>query len=143
MLFRSQQPIVAAIQKAARKTHNSFSAMLATASAESSLNPRAKARTSDATGLFQFTKPTWLSIVKRYGHEAGIYPTQAEKSLLALRVDPSVASMMAGFLANENRAHLEQCLGRPVSDQEVYVAHFMGAASAARMLMSAAAMPLR
>ena len=135
------QPIMAAIRHAAAKTNNSFDAMLATASAESSLNPEARAKTSSATGLFQFTKATWLSVVKRYGKEAGIDPKMPESKLLALRKDPAMASMMAGYLANDNRAHLEQKLGRPVSNEEVYVAHFMGASAAARLLNSAEAKP--
>jgi hypothetical protein len=138
----AHSPVIAAIKRAADKTNNSFDSMLATARAESSLNPAAKAKTSSATGLFQFTKATWLAVAKRHGREAGINPDMPESKLLALRKDPSVAAVMAGFLSNDNRQHLEQRLGRPVSDQEVYVAHFMGASGAARLLSSAESKPL-
>jgi hypothetical protein len=106
----AHSPVIAAIKRAADKTNNSFDSMLATARAESSLNPAAKAKTSSATGLFQFTKATWLAVAKRHGREAGINPDMPESKLLALRKDPSVAAVMAGFLSNDNRQHLEQRL---------------------------------
>src|SRR3712207_7631960 len=39
---------------------------------ESGFNPNAKARTSSATGLFQFIDQTWLSTVKQHGDKHGL-----------------------------------------------------------------------
>ena len=50
----------AAISRAAQATGVDFGYLLAQARLESGLNPNARARTSSATGLYQFTNSTWL-----------------------------------------------------------------------------------
>jgi hypothetical protein len=134
--------VTAALRYAARETNNSFGALLDAARAESSFNPTAQSRSSSARGLFQFTRATWLSIARRHADDAGINPTISDENLLALRDDPKISAIMAGHLANENRAILERSLGRSVSDREVYVAHFMGASGATRLLRLADTHPL-
>ena len=47
--------VTGAIRQAATSTGTSFGYLLATAQIESNLNPSAKASTSSAQGLFQFT----------------------------------------------------------------------------------------
>jgi hypothetical protein len=47
---------------------------MAKASAESGLDAGAKAKTSTATGLFQFTEGTWLSMVREHGAKYGRSP---------------------------------------------------------------------
>jgi soluble lytic murein transglycosylase-like protein len=49
-----------AIAQASDKTGVDFAFLLATAKRESSLNPKARAKTSSAKGLFQFLDQTWL-----------------------------------------------------------------------------------
>ena len=51
--------VTGAIRDAARVTGAGFEYLLNTALRESNLNPNAKARTSSATGLFQFIDQTW------------------------------------------------------------------------------------
>lgn len=133
--------VSAALRHAARTTNNSFSALLDTARAESSLNPSAQSRSSSARGLFQFTRTTWLTIARRHAKDVGIDPSISDEKLLALRDDPNISAIMAGHLANENRAFLEKSLGRSVSEREVYVAHFMGASGATKLLRLADAQP--
>lgn len=135
--------VTAAIRKAARLTNNSFSALLDTARVESSLNANARAPTSSARGLFQFTAATWLDVARRHGASAGIDPKMRDSELLALRNDPEISALMAGHLANENRARLTRALGRPVSDEEVYMAHFLGAGGATQLLRMVSAQPQR
>jgi hypothetical protein len=125
-----------------------------TAMRESSLDPNAKARTSSATGLYQFVDQTWLAMVDRHGGKYGLetFAAAIERSgaggykvtdpalkaeILALRKDPEIASLMAGELARENRASLERNLGRPVTDGEVYAAHFLGPTGAIKLLTAA------
>ncbi|MCX7676587.1 MAG: transglycosylase SLT domain-containing protein, partial [Alteraurantiacibacter sp.] len=57
----------AAIARAAQATGTDFSYLLAQARIESGLNPAARARTSSASGLFQFIDQTWLATLDRHG----------------------------------------------------------------------------
>ena len=56
-----------AIARASEKTGVDFDYLLAQARLESGLDPDAKARTSSATGLYQFIDSTWLHTMDRYG----------------------------------------------------------------------------
>ena len=64
--------IRADIARAAQRTGEDFNFLLAQARIESSLNPQAKAPTSSAAGLFQFTNATWLSTLERHGAKHGL-----------------------------------------------------------------------
>lgn len=144
----------AAIQRAARATGADFSLLLETARRESALNPNARANASSATGLFQFIESTWLDMVRRHGyaHGLGAYAQQIElrggrafvadpqarAEILALRTDPEAAARMAGELAQENAAVLQSRLGRPPRAGELYAAHVLGPAGAARLIEAAA-----
>lgn len=118
-----------AIRNAARETGVDFGYLLKTAQRESGMDPTAKAATSSATGLFQFTDSTWLSMVGRYGEKHGIPVNDGQLSkteLLSKREDPALAALMAGELANENAAILARGIGRDPSGKELYIAHFLG-----------------
>src|SRR5919112_5344310 len=65
-------PVVDAIRQGAEKTGVRFDYLLATAQKESALDPSAKARTSSASGLFQFIEQTWLGLVKSDGAKLGL-----------------------------------------------------------------------
>jgi hypothetical protein len=58
-----------------------------------------------------------------------------------LRRDPEAASAMAAAFANDNRAHLENRLGRPMQSVDLYMAHFLGAGGATRFLRAHDASP--
>lgn len=140
-----------AIANAARQTGVDFEFLLAQARVESALNPAAKARTSSATGLYQFIESTWLDTMKRHGARFGLGHVADSISLgaggaayvgdparraeiLALRSDPQVAAWMAAGLAEDNAAHLVPILGRQPDHGELYLAHFLGAGGAGRFL---------
>jgi hypothetical protein len=140
-----------AIANASRQTGVDFQFLLAQARVESALNPDAKARTSSASGLYQFIESTWLDTMKRHGTRFGLGaladninvgangtayvadPAQRAE-LLSLRNDPQVAAWMAAGLAEDNRAHLIPILGRQPDHGELYLAHFLGAGGAGRFL---------
>ncbi|MCL6251671.1 lytic transglycosylase domain-containing protein [Altererythrobacter sp. KTW20L] len=140
----------ASIARAAQRTGVDFSYLLAQARIESGLDPEAEARTSSATGLFQFIDQTWLSTLDRHGERLGLgHLSQAIDSssgrarvddpatraaILDLRTDPDVASLMAGALAGDNRATLLPVLGREPDASELYLAHFLGPAGASQFL---------
>ena len=68
----AQSGVGMAIQQAAARTGVDFSYLLGQARIESGFDPNARARTSSATGLFQFIDQTWLGTVKRHGAEHGL-----------------------------------------------------------------------
>jgi hypothetical protein len=151
---RAQQA-QAAIQRAAQATGVDFSLLVETARRESALNPQAKAATSSATGLFQFIESTWLDMVRRHGAEHGlgeaasqigvrdgrsfVADPNARAQILELRNDPEAAARMAAELARENADTLSARLGRAPSAGELYAAHVMGPAGAARLIEAAQA----
>ncbi|WP_349513463.1 transglycosylase SLT domain-containing protein [Erythrobacter sp. NFXS35] len=150
--------VEAAIARAAEQTSVDFGYLLAQAEVESSLDPHARARTSSATGLYQFIDSTWLSTVKKHGSRFGLGdvadsigvtasgsayvadPAQRD-AILGLRKDPQVAALMAAGLAEDNRTHLTPILGRQPDHAELYLAHFLGAGGAGRFLSELRADP--
>lgn len=139
----------AVLRRAAQATGVDFDLLLQTARRESSLAPRAKAQTSSAAGLFQFVERTWLTLLERYGEKHGVPEAAALKqgavepeqraALLELRYDPEISARLAGELTRENAAILQAKLGRPPGPGELYAAHVLGPASAARLVRAAEA----
>ncbi|HEX7776395.1 MAG TPA: lytic transglycosylase domain-containing protein, partial [Parvibaculum sp.] len=146
--------IAAALQQASAQTGADFSYLLNTAMRESSLNCSAKSNTSSACGLFQFTEQTWLGTVKKDGADLGlgqyasaisqnssghyvVADPAARQAILALRNDPQTSALMAGAFANDSKTALESRLGRSVSSGELYIAHFLGAGGASKLISSA------
>ena len=147
-------PVVEAVREGARETGAGFDYLLRTAQRESSLTPTAKARTSSATGLFQFVDQTWLDMMKGTGAKHGLQRysdaivdrgggglTVSDPILraetLALRNDPRVSTLMAGEFAKRNGAVLAEAVGRAPTDGELYVAHFLGARGASEFIARA------
>jgi hypothetical protein len=150
--------VTGAIRQASAATGTSFSYLLATAQVESGLNPQAGASTSSARGLFQFVEQTWLGTIKQsgaalgYGRYAAAISRTASghyvvkdpamrREILKLRNDPTANAVMAGAFTQTNAAYLAQKLGRPPSEGELYIAHFLGAGGAARLIGLAASNP--
>jgi hypothetical protein len=133
-----QAQVMTALRSASSATGVDFGYLVKTAQRESNFDPSAKASTSSATGLFQFTNDTWLNVLERYGAKHGVKTDGLSRSdLLALREDAGLSARMAGELAGENAKILERKLGRPATSAELYTAHFMGPADAARLVESA------
>lgn len=144
---QASQGVISAIEKASHATGVDFAYLVQQAKVESSFNPTAKAKTSSATGLFQFIEKTWLSMVKEHGHKYGMGDLAAKiddkccvsdpavkKQILDLRKDPEKASLLAAEFANENKAYLERHVGGEIGATELYLAHFLGAGGAAGFL---------
>lgn len=135
----------AAIARASQATGVDFDYLLAQAKIESSLNPQAKAGTSSAAGLYQFTNGTWLQTLDRHGTRHGLdwaagaidggrVDPQMRAQIMAMRFDPSASALMAAELANDNKQALVGVLGREPDAAELYMAHFLGADGAAKFL---------
>ncbi len=147
-----------AIREAARLTGAGFDYLLKTATRESNLNPEIKSPTSSATGLFQFIDQTWLETLKNEGPALGygkyadaivqtssgryVVPDPAmNREIMALRKDPTANAVMAGAFTNRNAEILSTRLGRDPTEGELYMAHFLGPAGAARFISAAESTP--
>lgn len=143
--------VTAAIQLASANTGVQFGYLLNQARLESGLNPNARARTSSATGLFQFLDQTWLGMIRQHGAEHGlgwaaaqirqgpngryyVADPETRRQILDLRRQPEAASAMAAEYASDNGRYLESRLGRRMEPVDLYLAHFLGAGGAARFL---------
>lgn len=142
--------VINAVSKAAEKTGVDFNFLMEKASTESSFDPKAKAKGSSATGLFQFIEQTWLGMVKRHGDKYGLgeYADKIEmkngkacvtdcdvkKEILDLRKNPEISALMAGEFSAENKDFLEARTDGDVGSTELYMAHFMGAGGAAKFI---------
>lgn len=142
--------VVNAVKMAAKKTGVDFSFLMEKAATESSFNPNAKAKTSSATGLFQFIEQTWLDTVAKHGDKHGlsaeaaqiemkngrahVADPKAREAILNLRKDPEISALMAGEFCSDNQSYLEGNTHCEVGATELYLAHFMGAGGAAKFL---------
>lgn len=146
------------LQSAADATGADFDYLVQTAARESNFDPSAQARTSSAAGMFQFIEQTWFAMMSRHGERHGqsdlasqiaqnadgqftVANPQARQEILDLRFDARFSSLMAGELAAENGAILQQATGREPTGGELYAAHFLGAGNAARLIQAAEAQP--
>jgi hypothetical protein len=144
-------PVTAAIRNAADRTGVSFDYLMRTAARESAMDPDAKARTSSATGLFQFIDQTWLATLRGAGAQHGLADAASaiqqgpdgrlhvpdarrRAEIMALRRDPGVSAAMAAAFTQSNREQLQAAIGREPSAPELYVAHVMGARGASELL---------
>ena len=147
-----------AVKTASDVTGVNFDFLMRTAKRESGLDSAAKASTSSAAGLFQFTEQTWLKTLKRHGSAHGyaryadliressdgrfsVPGEDARKTVMDLRYDPHAAAVMAGELAGEHAAYLRGRTGREPTGGELYVAHFLGPQGSARLIEAQGAQP--
>ncbi|MFN3523684.1 MAG: transglycosylase SLT domain-containing protein [Phenylobacterium sp.] len=143
--------VEAAIQRASSATGVDFGFLMRTAARESGYNPKAKAGTSSAAGLFQFVEQTWLSTLKQHGAKYGyaryadliqrdsrgrytVAGAEARRTVMDLRFDPHAASLMAGELASDHASYLRGRTGRTPTAGELYAAHFLGPQGSARLI---------
>jgi hypothetical protein len=151
--------VVAAVRDASATTGARFDTLMASAALESGLNSTAKASTSSASGLFQFTDQTWLATVRQYGAAQGLRADAAaivsqngqltvadpveRQRILNLRFDPVVSATMAGDHLRGLAASLGASIGHSPDAAETYMAHFLGTAGATQMLHAAQTTPGR
>jgi hypothetical protein len=139
--------VVNAIQGASARSGVSFDYLMNKAQQESSFDPKAKAATSSATGLFQFIDSTWVGAVKTYGKQFGIGDLadkissdgsiddpKAKAQIMQLREDPNMAANMTAAMTKDNASYLETSLGGKVGESDLYMAHFLGLNGADKFL---------
>ena len=150
--------ITGAIQQAARSSGISFEYLLTTAHIESNLNPGAQAATSSAKGLYQFIEQTWLGTLKTsgpangYGRYADAISQSSDgryevadpamrAAIMQLRSDPAASATMAGAFTRANADQLRSAIGRPPSEGELYIAHYLGSDGAGKLIAAATTQP--
>jgi len=94
------------------------------AQVESSGSAIAKAPTSSASGLFQFTKGTWEEMTKAMGKNYSLQD----------RFDPVKSAEVAAFMTRQRKSQIEEATGREASDVDLYLTHFLGAGGASKFL---------
>lgn len=148
--MRIPRGVVATIVRAAAVTDVDPVYMMALADKESSFATEVRARTSSAEGLFQFVTKTWLSMVRTHGPKHGLaeeaaaiefvegQPTIKDDALrdrvLGLRRDPYLSAVMAAEMMKRDRAAIERRIGRDLNRSEFYLAHFLGAEGAGKLM---------
>jgi hypothetical protein len=146
--------IQSAIAYASSRTGVDFDYLMGQAKVESGLNASARSGSSSATGLYQFVESSWLAVVKKHGAEHGlgwaanaigagnkVADPATKAAILALRNDPTAASLMAAEHASDNKDALEGTLGRDATGTDLYMAHFLGLGGATKFLSAMQANP--
>lgn len=147
----ASQDVLHAIKNASVKTGVDFDYLVNQARTESSFRPDVKAKTSSATGLYQFIDQTWLQTVSKHGAKHGlgdevksikqdfqgrffVSDDTQKQVIMNLRKDPHIASLMAAEFASDNQKHIEQKTGRDANSTDLYLSHFLGAGGATKFL---------
>jgi soluble lytic murein transglycosylase-like protein/DNA-directed RNA polymerase subunit RPC12/RpoP len=155
--IKVRRHIVETIVRAARETKADPVLLMAIADKESSFSTAVKAKTSSATGLYQFIEKTWLSVVREFGPKHGLAseakailrrdddlvvddPKEKER-ILDLRRDPYLSALLAAEMLNRDRLRIGRRIGRDLTHGEVYLAHFLGPDGAERFMQNLVAAP--
>jgi hypothetical protein len=124
--------------------------LMAIADKESSFSTAVKARTSSATGLFQFIDATWLRMMRDFGARHGlrkeaeaitwvddelVVQDAAERSrILDLRREPYLSALLAAEMLKRDAARIARRIGRDLTHGEIYLIHFLGPDDAERFM---------
>ncbi len=151
--------VLAALHRAEAMTGADAGLLLAIARRESRFDPAAQSRSSSARGLMQFTKATWLEVVRDFGHRHGLVQQAAVLSsvprgsvpangrvvaeVLRLRDDPRLAAVMTAERLESGRGALERAIGRRATPTDLYLVHLLGPAGAREFLGELARSPGR
>jgi hypothetical protein len=114
------------IASASKKAGTDPAMMTTYAAIESSLNPNAKASTSSASGLYQFTNATWNEQLGKHGSKYGLSRDTSP-------TDPMASSLLASEYVKSNTKFLEKVKPNP-NIYDIYLAHFLGAGGARKFL---------
>jgi hypothetical protein len=153
--YHIDSAILAAIRLAGLRTGVEFSYLMELAEVESSFDPQARAKTSTASGLYQFKDESWLDAIQAYGdgYGLGYYAAQVgyrlddegmmepfiedpavQQRVLDPRFTPRLAALLAAEQVRSSRERLVYSLERQPGRTELYLTHFFGTAGAISFL---------
>ena len=157
---RTRDTVRLALEQAAYATGMDAGMLQRIAERESRLDPAARSRSSSATGLMQFTRDTWLEVVRDFGprhglaSEAAALQTDREgqietrdprtmRRILLLRENARYSALLAAERLRAARPGLEQALGREATPSDLYLVHLLGHTGARRFLAALRDTPQR
>ena len=104
--------VTTALQRASAATGAGLEFLKKMAARESGFDPKAKAKTSSAAGLFQFIEQTWLGAVKHYGGKHGLEAFAADITVQEpyARSSAMMATSGAAFMQITNQSDADDRL---------------------------------
>jgi hypothetical protein len=149
--MRIRQDLVATIVRAAKETQSDPVLLMAIADKESSFATGVNASTSSAVGLFQFVEGTWFKVLRDFGADHGLAREAAliegdlgakeRARILDMRKNPYLAAVMAAEMLKKDAADIGEKLGRDLTTEEIYLAHFLGPGDAYKFLAKVDSQP--
>ncbi|MES2712673.1 MAG: transglycosylase SLT domain-containing protein [Pseudomonadota bacterium] len=147
-----------ALLEAARITGLRGEVLQRIAERESRLDPLARSGSSSATGLMQFTRDTWLEVVRDFGERHGLASEaaalqtdregritardpQALNRILSLRENARYSAILAAERLRASRPGLEATLGRAATPADLYLIHLLGPTGSRNFLAALRANP--
>lgn len=115
------------IAEAAKRVGIDPAFLVPIANSESGFNPNAKAPSSTAGGLFQFTDGTWDAYLKKYGPKHGLAPNTS-------KFDPWANAVIGAELIKENSDTMSKFKGSKATVGDAYLAHFLGPGGARKFI---------
>ena len=140
--IRIRRHLVDTIVRAGRIVGADPTLLMAVADKESSFATEVKAKTSSATGLYQFIEQTWLGVIFEFGRKHGLHAEAAlisrngrqfviadaneRQRILDLRREPYLSALLAAEMLKRDTLRLEKAMGRHLTGGEIYLIHFLG-----------------
>lgn len=140
--IKIRRHLVEMIVRAGRVVGADPTLLMAVADKESSFSTAVQAKTSSATGLYQFIEQTWLGVIFEFGRKHGLHAEAAligrngrqfviadaneRQRILDLRREPYLSALLAGEMLKRDTLRLEKAMGRHLTGGEIYLIHFLG-----------------
>lgn len=140
--IKIRRHLVEMIVRAGRIVGADPTLLMAVADKESSFATEVKAKTSSATGLYQFIEQTWLGVIFEFGRKHGLVAEVAlisrngkqfviadaneRQRILDLRREPYLSALLAAEMLKRDTLRLEKAMGRHLTGGEIYLIHFLG-----------------
>lgn len=125
-LARPSAEVEQVLRNTAKTEGIDYGTLYALGGAESSFTVGANAKNSSATGLFQFTAPTWNYLTQK------VYPELGYKA--GDRTDPQKSATVAARYIKSIKASIKKKIGREPTIGESYLGYFMGPTGASQFL---------
>lgn len=125
---KNKAEVLSVLDNAASKTGVDPNTLKTFAAVESGLNPQAKAKGTSAEGLMQFLDTTWKETTSKYGSKYGINSDTP-------KTDANASSLMGAEYIKSNMKTLQSVKPNPTAT-DAYLAHFLGAGGAKKILKS-------